>query len=185
MEKFNKVIIAVIAFATVSVICTGCSNAEENKEPEIVLPEITVTVPAELKGKVTVKVQYEEPAPAQVPATTVVTIDNLDEYKTLEVLKANEAYAKQDLENAEDYLKRLVSDREQLEKAVAAGTAAKGTVNKIQELKFQERLAIHRVEHTKKYVAEKVAAVQQAEEAIKQRDAANKKYAWYNPKGWF
>lgn len=185
MEKFNKVIVALVAVFTMVSVCTGCGNTEEKKEPEVVLPVITVKVPAELKGKVNVQVHFEEPAAPVQAAPTVVTIDNLDEYRTLEVLKANEACAKQDLANAEDYLNRLIADRQQLEKLVAEKKATKGTVTKIQELKFLERLATSRVENTKKYVAEKVAAVQQAEEAIKQRDAANKKYAWYNPKGWF
>lgn len=208
MEKKHFTIVAAIALITT--ICTGCSDnnkASTTNKPEAKKDVIRVVLPESLKDKVDVHLYYEpqasvlknsdaakqtpeatdqKKAEAEAPkAPEVIKLGNLDEYRTLEVLNANEQLAKQEVEAIEKQLASLKEGKASLEKQIADKKGDEVTQQRLQIVDLQIQLETNKLASARKYLDEKVQIRQQAETALNQRNIAANKKSWYNPRTWF
>lgn len=208
MEKKHFTIVAAIAL--IAMICTGCSDnkASTTNQPAAAKKEvIRVVLPESLKDKVEVHLYYEPQAavlknnesakqtpeaPAQKKAEEatpkapeVIKLGSLDEYRTLEVLNANEQLAKQEVEAIEKQLATLKDGKASLEKQIADKKGDEVTQQRLQIVDLQIQLENNKLASARKYLDEKVQIRQQAEVALNQRNIAANKKSWYNPRTWF
>lgn len=205
MEKKRFTIVAAIAL--IAMVCTGCSEnkATTNKPAAVKKDVIRVVLPETLKDKVEVHLYYEpqaavlknndaakqdSEAPAQKKAEApkapeVIKLGSLDEYRTLEVLTANEQLAKQEVEAIEKQLATLKEGKASLEKQIADKKGNEVTQQRLQIVDLQIQLENNKLSSARKYLDEKVQIRQQAEVALNQRNLALNKKCWYKPNTWF
>lgn len=211
MEKKFTIVAAIALIATM--ICTGCSdnnNKASTTKPAVKKDVIRVVLPEALKDKVEVHLYYEPQAAvlknntatqnpeaadqkkAEAPkakdankAPEVIKLGSLDEYRTLEVLNANEQLAKQEVEAIEKQLVTLKEGKANLEKQIAEKKGDEVTQQRLQIIDLQIQLETNKLDSARKYLQEKVQIRQQAETALNQRNIAANKKCWYKPNTWF
>lgn len=206
MEKKHFTIVAAIAL--IAMVCTGCSDnktSSTTKTADAKKDVIRVVLPESLKDKVEVHLYYEpqaavlknndaakqdSEAPAQKKAEApkapeVIKLGSLDEYRTLEVLTANEQLAKQEVEAIEKQLATLKEGKASLEKQIAEKKGNEVTQQRLQIVDLQIQLENNKLASARKYLDEKVQIRQQAEVALNQRNLALNKKCWYKPNTWF
>lgn len=200
MEKKHFTIVAAIAL--IAMICTGCSDNKETSTANNAATKkevIRVILPEALKDKVDVHLYYEPQASvlrtndaaakqnAEAPKAKdeVIKLGNLDEYRTLEVLNANEQLAKQEVETIEKQLASLKEGKASLEKQIADKKGNEVTQQRLQIVDLQIQLENNKLASARKYLDEKVQIRQQAENALNHRNIAANKKSWYNPSTWF
>lgn len=209
MEKRNIVISICLAMLAVLILCgcgpnekefetmvnqrvaTALENAEKARraKPQV----IEVRLPEEYNNAVIQRVVVaSKPSVAtdKKSVPQIIKLGSLDEYRTLEVLKANEQFAKEEVEAVEKQLANLKEGKASLEKQIADKKGNEVTKQRLQIIEFQLQLENNKLASARKYLDEKVQIRQQAENALTQRDKAvaaakANKPAWYNPKGWF
>lgn len=210
MEKHFTTIVAAIAL--IAMICTGCSDnkATNNNNTAVAKKDvIRVVLPESLRDKVEVHLYYEpeasvlkntdaaakqtpeaaadqKKAEAEAPkAPEVIKLGSLDEYRTLEVLNANEQLAKQEVEAIEKQLAQLKEGKTSLEKQIAEKKGNEVTQQRLQIIDLQIQLENNKLSSARQYLQEKTQIRQQAETALQQRNIAANKKSWYNPSTWF
>lgn len=212
MEKKHFTIAAIALIATM--ICTGCSDNNNKKasttKPAVKKDVIRVVLPESLKDKVDVHLYYEPQAAvlknntvtqnpeaadqkkAEAPkdkdadkAPEVIKLGSLDEYRTLEVLNANEQVARQEVEAIEKQLVTLKAGKANLEKQIAEKKGDEVTQQRLQIVDLQIQLENNKLASARKYLDEKVQLRKQAETALNQRNIAANKKCWYKPNTWF
>lgn len=209
MEKKN--IIIVVGIAVLAMILCGCGPTDKefesmvNQRITVALEQaekarrakpqvIEVRIPEEYSNAVIQRVVITGNKPSvakdkKAEAPKIIKLGELDEYRTLEVLRANELFAKQEVEAVEKQLATLKEGKASLEKQIADKKGNEVTQQRLQIIDFQLQLENSKLEGARKYLQEKTNIRQQAETALAQRDKAAKdakpEYSWYNPKGWW
>lgn len=210
MEKKNFIVVAAIVIIA-TMLFTGCSDNKATNTANTTAKKdvIRVVLPESLKDKVDVHLYYEPQASvlknndaaakqnqeanktAQAPkadankAPEIIKLGSLDEYRTLEVLNANEQLAKQEVEAIEKQLASLKEGKASLEKQIAEKKGNEVTLQRLQIVDLQIQLENNKLASARKYLDEKVQIRQQAENALNQRNIAANKKCWYKPNTWF
>jgi rhodanese-related sulfurtransferase len=209
MEHRNIVII--VGIVVIAMILCGCGPTDKefesmvNQRITVALEQaekarrakpqvIEVRIPEEYSNAVIQRVVITGSKPSaandkKAEAPKIIKLGSLDEYRTLEVLKANEQFAKQEVEAVEKQLTNLKEGKASLEKQIAEKKDTETTQQRLQIIDFQLQLENRKLASARKYLQEKTTIRQQAENALTQRDKAAKdakpEYSWYNPKGWW
>lgn len=197
----------IVAIALIATMITGCSDNKATNNTNTAAAKkdvIRVVLPETLKDKVEVHLYYEPQAAvlknntatqnpeaadqkkAEAPkAPEVIKLGSLDEYKTLEVLNANEQVARQEVEAIEKQLVTLKEGKASLEKQIAEKKGDEVTQQRLQIVDLQIQLENNKLASARKYLDEKVQIRKQAETALNQRTIASNKKCWYKPNTWF